>query len=102
MVKKINGKVGGKASKIQSSRAVETVGVGEAKEVDKTTAKTKTKSIGSERFALGAADREMILKMIEEEAETLFAKDSQKKDISKKAVRMAIDSSLIPSDDEDG
>jgi len=97
MVKKISGKAG----KIQSSRSIETVGVGDTKQVDKASSKKTERADSTDGFALGAANREKILQMIEEEAESLFASDSKQKNISKNAVRMAIDSAIVKEPEEE-
>ena len=103
-----DGKIGGigkakSANQIEKTEQVDTVGG--VKKAGKVSA---VKGAGATSGAAGGqlltpADREPLFKMIEEEAEKLFGKDSsipqEQKDAIAKAVKMAVDAAII---DEEG
>jgi len=105
MVKKIsgNGPVNSSpTSSIESTQGVKTGRLGSVSEVGKTQNKSGVDAIKGGSHSITPAQRDNILRMVEEEAEKLFenAKLSpQQKKTARSAVKMAIDASVMAEEE---
>lgn len=108
MVKKIDGTKGltGGASSVERSQATgQTTGAGKisnVEQVDATQAQGRAGAIRRPTRPMTNAEREMLFKLIEEEAEKLAAEGlipAAKKPVVKEAVKLTVDASLIEDEE---
>ena len=100
MVKKIGGKPPKKTTAVEGSKSIKTTGVDSSSQVEKTDKKTSGSKVSGRGQALTYAERERLLKLVTEEAEKMFPKNSSKKKTIEEAVKMAIDASIVSEDEE--
>ena len=100
--------VGG-VERAQKSSAIKQVdAVEEVTKVQKTERVGKTRAssgVGATSQQMDLKDRDKLLGMVDEEAEKLFANSKlppDQKKVIREAVKMAIDSSLIPEEEDEG
>lgn len=89
---------------VEPGKAVETAKVGEVHRVGATEAQAPTRSIRRPTRPMTAAEREVLFKLVQEEAEKMFAESSLPPDKRQKvetAVKMAIDGGLLAVDPAD-
>ena len=106
MVKKIKGgpKKPGGTDAVEPTKSVGSSKVGDVNQVEGTQAKQETKKSRKTTRPITAAEREHLLKLINEEADRIFGANGlpeSERGTVEGAVSMAIDATLIEEDEED-